>query len=94
MHRFVRGDYCPDCQALTIPSRGQIAIALEYPMPRYTLRTLLILLAIGPPIVAVGYQKWERYRHFEELKRAVAGAGRDVITELPPGARWAKPKAP
>jgi hypothetical protein len=27
---------------------------------RYRLRTLLILLAIGPPLVAVGYLKWLR----------------------------------
>ena len=30
-------------------------------MPRYRLRTLLILLAVGPPIIAGGYWTWKEW---------------------------------
>ena len=38
---------------------------------RYRLRTLLILLAIGPPMLAIGYWRWAEYRAAEE--REIAG---------------------
>jgi len=45
-------------------------------MPRYNLRTLLILLAIGPPALAGGYAKWQRHvehrRIIKELVDAIA----------------------
>jgi hypothetical protein len=39
---------------------------------RYRLRTLLILLAILPPLLGIGYVQWQRYRecqHHERLLR-------------------------
>ena len=38
-------------------------------MLRYSLRTLLILLAVGPPLVAGGYWQWERYSMIQELRQ-------------------------
>jgi hypothetical protein len=38
---------------------------------RYRLRTLLILLAVGPPLLAVGYARWERYKHHLEHQRVL-----------------------
>ena len=32
------------------------------PMPRYKLRTLLILLAVLPPFLAVGHWQWSKYK--------------------------------
>jgi hypothetical protein len=37
---------------------------------RYRLRTLLILLAILPPLVAVGWWKYAAWRAKEEQRRA------------------------
>jgi len=34
-------------------------------MPRYKLRTLLILLAVGPPLLAVGYLCWHVPHNFD-----------------------------
>jgi len=44
---------------------------------RYRLRTLLILLALLPPILAWG---WSAYRHYTERQRVAA-----LISGLPPG---------
>ena len=41
-------------------------------MPRYSLRTLLILLAIGPPLVAIGFWCWADYRAAQERKLPVS----------------------
>jgi hypothetical protein len=38
-------------------------------MFRYKLSTLLILLALGPPIVAGGYVRWQRYDERQNLIR-------------------------
>jgi len=39
-------------------------------MPRYKLRTLLILLAILPPLLAVGWWKYSAWRAEQERRRA------------------------
>ena len=44
-------------------------------MPRDSLRTLLILLAIGPPLLAIGFWSWADYRAAQELKRTVSITG-------------------
>ena len=46
-------------------------------MPRYKLRTLLILLAIGPPMLAIGFWAWTEYRAAQEreIARHFNGAG-------------------
>jgi hypothetical protein len=36
---------------------------------RYRLRTLLIVLALGPPVLAVGWWGWERYSGWRERQR-------------------------
>lgn len=38
-------------------------------MPRYKLRTLLIVLAILPPVAGFGYSKWKRYLRTREIIR-------------------------
>jgi hypothetical protein len=44
---------------------------------QYRLRTLLILLAIGPPILAVGWSAIERYRAWQRAQewKEVPGPG-------------------
>ena len=41
--------------------------------PRYKLRTLLILLAILPPLLYVAWVKWQEYREYlaEQHRRAM-----------------------
>ena len=41
------------------------------PMPRYTLRTLLILLAVGPPMLWFGWMKYEAWRAEQGRRKAV-----------------------
>ena len=43
-------------------------------MPRYKLRTLLILLAILPPLLWVGWGKYEAWRAERERQRAERAA--------------------
>jgi hypothetical protein len=38
---------------------------------RYRLRTLLILLAILPPLLGIGYIRWQRYRERQRLLEIV-----------------------
>jgi len=46
-------------------------------MFRYNLRTLLILLALGPPMLAYGYFKWQRHVHFQRvIKPLIEGMAR------------------
>ena len=48
-------------------------------MPRYRLRTLLILLAIGPPLVAgvwTQYRSFQMRREFNELLMRVGAKSR------------------
>jgi hypothetical protein len=40
-------------------------------MMRYRLRTLLILLAVGPPLVWCGYEKYEAWRADQLLRAAI-----------------------
>jgi len=44
---------------------------------RYRLRTLMIVLALGPPIVAIGVREWLR---FQPAAAAVAERNRELIT--------------
>jgi len=55
--------------------------------PRYKLRTLLILLAIVPPLMWIGWVKWLEYRehlaeqHRREMMRKAQPVLRVVITD-------------
>ena len=57
-------------------------------MPRYKLRTLLILLAILPPLLWVGwekYQAWKAERERERLRTVqVPDGGTVLFGGLPP----------
>ena len=49
-------------------------------MPRYSLRTLLLLLAIGPPLLALGYELRNAYRKsqcatYEQLQTPICVFG-------------------
>jgi hypothetical protein len=48
--------------------------------PRYKLRTLLILLAILPPLLWFGWGKYEAWRGEEVRQRALRGAAPQTIT--------------
>jgi hypothetical protein len=54
---------------------------------RYSLRTLLLLTILGPPVLAWGYSQWDRYWFVQQAKKAVAGAGHDIFEVSPPFAR-------
>jgi hypothetical protein len=49
-------------------------------MPRYNLRTLLILLAILPPLLWVGWMKYDAWREERERRAARARSGPTPIT--------------
>ena len=49
-------------------------LTLNLAMPRYKLRTLLIVLALGPPLLAVGYWKVERYARYQAARRRLDAA--------------------
>jgi hypothetical protein len=55
-------------------------------MSRYSLRTLLILLAVGPPLVAFGYWRWSDYRAAQERKRTARISG-TVVPQVEEPAR-------
>jgi hypothetical protein len=61
---------------------------------RYRLRTLLMLLAVGPPVLAPIIQEVRRYRARQHLKQIGLGLqnSNSVFDTLPPGARlrWKK----
>jgi len=38
-------------------------------MLRYKLRTLLIVLALGPPVLALGWSKYAEYRERERMRQ-------------------------
>jgi hypothetical protein len=62
-------------------------------MMRYRLRTLLIVLALGPPVLAWGHWKYEQYLARQRLIEFV----RLQLTSnsqlpLPPGARLINPQ--
>ena len=52
-------------------------------MPRYKLRTLLIVLALGPPVLAGGYWLWDRLRPKPSLWYIQDGG-----YYFPPGPDW------
>jgi hypothetical protein len=62
---------------------------------RFRLRSLMILLTAGPPIGALGYQRFEayqrRHRASEHLKQIGLSlqnySGGNIFISLPPGAR-------
>jgi hypothetical protein len=56
-------------------------------MPRYSLRTLLILLAIGPPLVAGVWVEWQRYRA-EYAQREFDKLIPLIQTTIVPNCRW------
>ena len=64
----------------------------------YKLRTLLILLAIGPPLLWLGWTKYGVWRAEQERQRllkiasAVTGAGDTITVAL--AIRWLSPAAP
>ena len=47
---------------------------------RYRLRTLLILLAFLPPLLWLGWTKYEAWRAEQERQRALREAARQTIT--------------
>jgi hypothetical protein len=56
---------------------------------RYRLRTLIIVLAIGPPLIWGGYYSWRKYdatRWREQVVNSRYGTGRwhQVTVHLPP----------
>ena len=59
---------------------------------RYSLRTLLIVLALVPPLLAHGYWKAAEYRRHEEFRRIVLAMhnyhGDSVIAQPPVEVRW------
>jgi hypothetical protein len=56
-------------------------------MPRYSLRTLLILLAIGPPLVTVVWVEWQRYRA-EYARREFDKLIPLIQTTIVPNSHW------
>jgi len=50
--------------------------------PRYKLRTLLILLAILPPLLAVGWWQYSAWRAEQEKQRALREARPQVQIEV------------
>ena len=55
---------------------------------QYRLRTLLILLAVMPPIIAGAWQGYERYSAYRDQQRALSGMDRLLATyrgEIPIG---------
>ena len=50
-------------------------------MPRYKLRTLLILLAVGPMVVAGGYWQAQQYLQHQEARRRLDAAWDDGMQE-------------
>jgi hypothetical protein len=54
---------------------------------RYRLRTLLILLAVGPPSLAWGWGEYAAWRSRENLRQLGLGLKDNHPTYLPPGAR-------
>ena len=56
-------------------------------MPRYKLRTFLLLLAILPPLLAVGWWKYSAWRA-EQARRKAAEAEKARIMELMELTTW------
>jgi hypothetical protein len=56
---------------------------------RYRLRTLLVVLALGPPMLAIGYHKYKEFEANEEaLSRPIMFTdldGVDWVAWYPPG---------
>jgi hypothetical protein len=50
---------------------------------RYRRRTLLIVLAVGPMMLAVGYDKWIGF-----TAKATPGAGWIILPHARPGFHW------
>ena len=47
-------------------------------MPRYKLRTLLILLAVLPPLLAVSWWKYSEWKAVQERQRALREQAQQV----------------
>ncbi len=59
---------------------------------RYRLRTLLIVLALGPPLLAVGYWGWWRYCKWKENRELERGMWTSDL-DLPAGISSGRPPA-
>ena len=60
-------------------------------MFRYKLRTLLIVLALGPPIIWAGWNQYDRWRSQNDLRRlGIMIKNGPVHLHQPPPAVWAK----
>ena len=53
-------------------------------MPRYSLRTLLILLAVGPMVLAGAWWGWIDYRDSQPLRHYIDGPQPGQAVESPP----------
>jgi hypothetical protein len=58
-------------------------------MPRYKLQTLLIVLALGPMVLAVGWWKYARWSDREDRKQQVERFS-DLARKGPPPANTAE----
>ena len=47
--------------------------------PRYKLRTLLVLLAVLPPLLWIGWMKYEAWKSEQDRRRAAAAAARQFV---------------
>src|SRR5262245_32805841 len=54
-------------------------------MPRYKLRTLLILLAVLPPLLWVGWGKYQAWKADQERQRALREAAQQQRVIIWPG---------
>ena len=51
--------------------------------PRYRLRTLVILLAILPPLLWIGWRRYEAWRAERERERLLRQFGEDSFLTMP-----------
>jgi hypothetical protein len=45
-------------------------------MPRFSLRTLIVVMLLGGPVSALGWQRWEWWREEESARREREAAAR------------------
>jgi hypothetical protein len=61
-------------------------------VPRYRLRTLLILLAILPPLLAAGWWKYSAWREAERLRVERQRAWRELVEFAQEQAKFTRPR--
>ena len=59
-------------------------------MPRYSLRTLLILLAVGPAVLAGSYWAWSTYEATRWRWYKIDSGGPVYLPPNTPGYHWEK----